>query len=258
MEDEATGIPLFSRRTMLAAGACGMASVSTKLAAAAPTIRALAFDAFPIFDPRSLAALARTMVGDRGDALSAQWSARLFGYTWLETAAGWYRGFAAIADSALRVTAEAMGIALSDRQRHILVSHYNELDVWPDVKPALQRLRDRGIRIVLLSNLSLASLQGNIRRNGLERYFEPPLSTDAVRRFKPSPMAYAMALDAFGLPKSEIGFAAFGGWDAVGARWFGYRTAWINRLGVPGEGLDMQPEVTSRGIEGALTLAGIA
>jgi len=38
-----------------------------------------------------------------------------------------------------------------------------------------------------------------------------------------------MAISAFGLKKEEIAFAAFAGWDAAGAKWFGYPTFWVNR-----------------------------
>jgi 2-haloacid dehalogenase len=51
-----------------------------------------------------------------------------------------------------------------------------------------------------------------------------------VQSYKPDPRAYALALDAFGLPREEILFAPFAGWDAAGARWFGYPTFWVNRL----------------------------
>lgn len=241
--------------TAAASGAMGWASIAE---AASPAIKAIAFDAFPIFDPRSLSALARQILGDRGDAFYAQWSTKLFEYTWLETAAGRYESFPTIADHALSATAEAMRIELSASQRAALVSHYNELGVWPDVKPALERLRAKGIRLVFLSNLSLATLRVNIERNGLQDYFEPPLSTDAVRQFKPSPKAYAMALEAFGLPKEQIGFVAFGGWDAIGATWFGYRTVWVNRLNNIMDRFDTHPEIVSQDISGVLTLAGIA
>ena len=117
--------------------------------------------------------------------------------------------------------------------------------------------RPAGVRLAFLSNLSEAALRANIRNAGIEDYFEPPLSTDRVRRYKPAPEAYQMAIDAFGLPKSAIGFAAFAGWDAVGATWFGYRTAWINRLRAPAEGLDAKPAVVSASMEGVLQLAGL-
>jgi len=127
----------------------------------------------------------------------------------------------------------------------------------PTCAPPSKKLRTAGIRLAFVSNLGADTLAANMRRNDIAHYFDPPLSTDRVRAFKPSPKAYAMAIDAWGLTRAEIGFAAFGGWDAVGATWFGYRTAWVNRLDVPAETLDVAPAITSRGIDGVLALAGI-
>lgn len=247
---------LLDRRALLAGIATTLAAPT--FARAAPTaVRAIAFDGFPIFDPRSVAAKARTMLGDRGDALAAQWSAKLFGYSWLETAAGRYQDFRTLADAALRYTGEAMNVSLSAEMRDALVGAYDELDIWPDVKPALAKLHAAGIRLAFLSNLGAGTLSANMARNGITDFFEPPLSTDRVRCFKPSPVAYGMALSAFKLPRSAIGFAAFGGWDAAGASWFGYRTTWVNRLGLPVEPLDVRPAIVSRGMDGVLALASL-
>ena len=50
-----------------------------------------------------------------------------------------------------------------------------------------------------------------------------------------------MAETAFGLPRGNIAFAAFGGWDAAGARSFGLDTFWVNRLDTPLEELGAKP-----------------
>jgi len=63
------------------------------------------------------------------------------------------------------------------------------------------------------------------------------LSTDRVKAYKPDPRAYQMGLDAFGLKPDQILFAAFAGWDAAGAKSFGYPTFWVNRQNQPGEEL---------------------
>jgi 2-haloacid dehalogenase len=47
-----------------------------------------------------------------------------------------------------------------------------------------------------------------------------------------------MAVDAPKLRREEILFAAFGGWDAAGAKAFGFPTFWVNRMGSPLEELD--------------------
>jgi hypothetical protein len=69
-------------------------------------------------------------------------------------------------------------------------------------------------------DFTTAMLDQAVKNSGLEGIFEDHLSTDRVRVFKHDRRAYRMAMSALGLRKEEIAFAAFGGWDAVGAKWF--------------------------------------
>ena len=252
---DAPGAHLVSRRWALAASA---ALLATPAKAAASPLKALAFDAFPIFDPRSITALARDLVPKQGEALATAWLAKLFATTWLLTAGDRYQDFASLAEASLRAVAETQHIDLPASSRDRLVGQFAHLDLWPDVKPALAKLKAAGTRLCFLSNLGEATLRANMQAAGLAEDFEAVLSTDRVQRFKPSPAAYRMAIEGLRLRKDEIGFVAFGGWDAVGATWFGYRTAWIDRLAAPPEPLAARPAVVSRGIDGALLLAGIA
>jgi len=52
------------------------------------------------------------------------------------------------------------------------------------------------------------------------------------------------------LKKGEIVFAAFGGWDAYGAKNFGYNTYWVNRFNLPIEQLGIEADRTSNDIAG--------
>ena len=85
-------------------------------------------------------------------------------------------------------------------------------------------------------------LEAGIRNSGLEGVFDHVLSTDRVRAYKPDPRAYRMGLDAFGLKRDQILFAAFAGWDAAGAKSFGYPSFWVNRQNEPGEELGVRPD----------------
>jgi 2-haloacid dehalogenase len=51
-----------------------------------------------------------------------------------------------------------------------------------------------------------------------------------------------MAIDAFAMRKEEILFVAFAGWDAAGAKAFGYPTFWVNRLNSTTERLGFDPD----------------
>ena len=57
-----------------------------------------------------------------------------------------------------------------------------------------------------------------------------------------------MALRAFEAPRAEIVFCASAGWDVVGAKWFGYRTFWVNRMQQPAEELGMSADGTGSGL----------
>jgi 2-haloacid dehalogenase len=66
------------------------------------------------------------------------------------------------------------------------------------------------------------------------------------RTYKPDPRAYQLGVDAFRLGREEILFAPFAGWDAAGARAFGYPTFWVNRLGLPAEELGEVPDAMGK------------
>jgi len=133
-----------------------------------------------------------------------------------------------VTEQSLVFSARARSIDLSATARDQLMQTWLTLKAWPDVAPALQQLKNAGIRMAFLSNLTETMLEAAVKNSALEGFFEPHLSTDRVKAFKPDPRAYRMGLDAFKLEREEIAFAAFGGWDACGAKWFGYPTFWIN------------------------------
>jgi 2-haloacid dehalogenase len=225
------------RRSFMTRGAAfgaGLASLGASafanraLAQGAP-IKAIGFDAFVIFDPRSVAKRVKDLLPENADALNAVWFNKIFGYSWMRTAAERYVSFNTVIEEALVFAARSVKLDLGASERHALVTAFSELSTWPDTVQGLEGLRAKNIRLAPLSNLTDDMLHANLRRNRIEQHFEFLLSTDRVRAYKPSPKAYAMGLEAFGLPKENIGFAAFGGWDAVGASWFGYPTFWINR-----------------------------
>jgi 2-haloacid dehalogenase len=216
---------------------------STASAATAPaTIKAIAFDGFPIFDPRPIFALAEEMFPGRGAELSNAWRIKQFEYTWLRTVAQRYRDFLGVIDDALVFAGHSLNLDIPDEKRKALVDGYLHMKAWPDVVPVLSKLKQAGIRLAFLNNFTPAMLEANIRSAGLEGFFEYKLSTDAVGVYKPHPRSYQMGIDAFGLKRDEILFAAFAGWDASGAKLFGYPTFWVNRQKQPLEQLDAVPD----------------
>ena len=217
---------------------------------AAPTpvrrsrFKAIAFDAFPLLDPRPVFALVEELFPGQGAALSAAWKTRQFDYTWLRAAGGHYADFWQVTEDALVYAARVTGVDLTVEKRSRLMNAYLQLKAWPDVLPVLRRLRDAGLTCAFLSNFSPRMLTAATASAGLDGLVTQALSTDAARTYKPDPRAYQLGVDALGLPKEEILFAAFAAWDAAGAKWFGYPTYWVNRARQPAEELAVTVDAT--------------
>ena len=60
------------------------------------------------------------------------------------------------------------------------------------------------------------------------------------------------SVDACGLPREQVLFAAFAGWDAAGAGRFGYPTYWVNRAQAPPEALGAPPDGVGTSLDGLL------
>ena len=248
--------------TRIAAGAVGGVSLFTRQAEAQAflpsvnQIKAIAFDGFVVFDPRSVDKRVEEQLPGRGTEFTTLWRTRQFEYCWLRTAGSRYADFWHLTDDALRYTAKSLKISLAALQHDALMDAYRNLTPWPDVRDGLAELRRRGLRLAFLSNLTAAMLDANLKAAGLSEFFEPHLTTDRVQAYKPSPRAYQMGPDSFRLQKREIAFAAFGGWDAAGAKWFGYPTVWVNRAGSPQEELDAQPDVVAKDFGSLVNFVG--
>lgn len=253
---------LTDRRVFLAqAAAAALTLASSRTPSASSTestrrsgrrIKAIVFDGFPLIDPRPVAARVEEAFPGNGERVLNVWRTRQFEYTWLRTLAGQYVDFWETTRDALVFATRSLGLALGHAERERLMHTYLELNFWPDARDVLQRLRAEGIRLAFLSNFTARMLDAAIANSGLEGMLEPHLTTDRVQAFKPDSRAYAMALKAFEMERENIVFCAAAGWDVAGAKWFGYRTFWVNRMNQPSEELGVQPDGAGSDLTGLL------
>lgn len=242
-----------TRREFLTYASAGIAAgvlVSTPLAYAASgsKIKAIAFDAFPILDPRPIFALAEQLFPGKGTELSNAWRTRQFEYQWLRALSGQYADFWQATEDSLVFASELIKLELTSDKRKQLMEAYLGLKAWPDAQAALESLKSAGMHLAFLSNATPKILDAGIKNSGFDGVFEHVLSTDKIRTYKPDPRAYQLAIDAFKLKKEEILFVAFAGWDAAGAKSFGYTTFWVNRLNLPAEQLGISPDAVGKNL----------
>ena len=237
-----------NRRTFVSttSSLAALALYRTSASHRASGIKAVAFDGFALFDATAIVPVAESLAPGRGRELVTAWRTKHFEYQWLRTLGGQYADFERTADDSLAVVAKTLGLAMSRADRQHLVEAQSALRPWADTAAAVRSLRDAGLRLCMLSNMTDAMLTTGLRRAGLASDVDLVLSTDRVRAAKPSARAYDMATAALGLPRDQIAFVAFAAWDAAGASWFGYPTAWLNKNDAPAEELGTSAQITAR------------
>ena len=146
--------------TMAAAGAATSLVPSSTLARAATSrgIKAVAFDGFAIFDPRSVFGLAEQLFPGKGAELGNAWRTRQFEYAWLRTLTGRYADFWQVTDDALVFSARLLKLDLRRSEHDELMQAYLEIKAWPDVPPVLKLLKGAGVRMAILSNFTAPML----------------------------------------------------------------------------------------------------
>jgi len=233
-----------SRRSLISAAL--VATAFPAMRTPASSLRAVAFDGIALFDPRPVEAMARETLGDRTAAFMALWRMRQFEYTWLRTVINRYADFAQVTADSLRFAEKTLGVSLGDPTRDRLVRAFFDLRAWPDVKPVLEELRRLGYSTAIMSNFTEAMLTNAIHNSGIDGLIDATLSTDRVQVFKPDARAYATAPAALSLPREQICFVAFAGWDVAGAKSFGHPVYWANRLGAMNEELGLQADFIAK------------
>ena len=205
---------------------------------AVANVEALVFDAYgTLFDVHSVTQTAEQLAPGRGAALSQLWRTKQLEYTWqssLMTSDTFPRpDFSVVTREALDFALAALAIDLPAAGRERLRSTYLDLAPFPDAAASLARLAPRPCWI--LSNGTRAMLEPLVARSGLGQYLAGVLSVDQAGIYKPSPRVYQLAELELRLPRANIGFVSSNGWDAAGAKAFGFTTFWINRAGLPVE-----------------------
>ena len=203
-------------------------------------IRGYVFDAYgTLFDVHSVVEAGRALTQDPL-ALSLAWRGKQLEYTWLRALMGRYEDFWKVTEDALRWALARLRLTATDADVERLMNAYLSLACFPEVHGVLEALAGRPRAI--LSNGSPRMLSAAVASSGLAAHLEHVLSVDAVKTYKPSPLVYALAPEALGIPAGDLLFVSSNAWDVAGAKSFGFQVAWCNRTDAPAERLGAEPD----------------
>ncbi|HKQ56775.1 MAG TPA: haloacid dehalogenase type II [Candidatus Eisenbacteria bacterium] len=209
-------------------------------------MRAMAFDAYgTLFDVFSVTTLAEELFPGRGEALAQLWRLKQLQYSLLRSLMGRHRDFWRLTEDGLVYAARSLRLDLTPDKRARLLEAYLTLTPFPDVKPGLAALRQRGLRLAILSNGEPKMLEAAARSAGIIDLLDAILSAEDVKIFKPSPRVYHLAPEHLRVNPSELGFVSSNAWDVAGAASAGLQTFWIQRRGAePAEELTFTADHT--------------
>ena len=136
-----------------------------------------------------------------------------------------------LAETATRV-AHALGWPLAFERATFLAESLPHWKPFPDTNPALERLRDAGHRLGILSNVDDDLIRATRRHFTVD--FDPVITAQQVRSYKPGHAHFLTARERLGdarwLHAAQSNFH-----DVVPANALGIPTAWVNRHGETGE-----------------------
>ena len=213
-------------------------------------IKLVVFDAYgTLFDVYSIGALADTLYPGNGSTIAAMWRDKQIEYTRLVTMSDpnglegsrYYQSFWELTRASLRYTLERLKLTQSSPAEEALMGQYAKLSCFPGNLGVLQQLQASGMETAILSNGSVEMLESAVSSAGLGGLLTKVISVDGIRLFKTSPQSYGLVLEAFPVQANEVLFVSSNSWDALGATWFGFKTLWVNRQGMPFESIGPRP-----------------
>ena len=212
------------------------------------------FDAYgTLFDVHAAVRRHADEVGPEGQLLSALWRAKQLEYSWMLTMMGRYRDFWSLTEEALDYAFARVPQANRASRQHLLDSYWN-CDVYPDVPEVIKQLKQRGAKLIILSNGTPQMLRAACRSARIEDEFDDILSVDDIKVYKPDPRVYDMVATRYRVFPDAVSFQSSNRWDAAGATAFGFRSVWINRNELPEEYNDFRPAAVLPSLTGLLTL----
>ena len=206
---------------------------------------ALVFDAYgTLFNVHSVIAVCEELFPGKGQALSQLWRSKQLEYSWLRSLTGRYVDFDQVTADALRHACHALGLAYAEPVREELNRAYRTLQPFEDAPAALRALdaMTPRPRLAILSNGAPDMLNAVVEHNHLDSMLDEVLSVDAVGIYKPDPRVYQLAADRLRIAAGRMGFVSSNGWDAAGAKAFGFTVFWVNRANGPLEELGVAPD----------------
>ena len=203
-------------------------------------IKAIIFDAYgTLFDVNSAAEKCKDKIGDKSENFANYWRTTQLEYTWLRNLMGRHKDFWQITEDSLDKSMKVFEIDSS--MKSDLLNLYKILSTFPEVKDALNILKEKKYKLAILSNGTPSLLNELVKSNNLDNIFDDVFSIEEVKAYKPDPKVYNIPINKYQIQKNEVAYLSANTWDVSAGGNYGFNPIWVNRNNNIFDNLDFKP-----------------
>lgn len=192
-------------------------------------VKSVVFDAYgTLYDVQSVSSVIHETFPKHSDVITQVWRIKQLEYSWLRSLMGRYEDFWSVTRESLTFTLQQLGLGYEPGLFDQIMDKYLNLDPFPDAEATLELIRSA--KPAILSNGSPEMLEALVENTGFSSLLDAVISVDSRKIFKPSRETYALVEAELGVSPSEVLFVSSNAFDACGAKSFGMRVAWIERV----------------------------
>jgi len=204
-------------------------------------IKAIIFDAYgTLFDVNSAAEKCKDKIGDKWEGFANYWRTTQLEYTWLRSLMKLHKDFWQVTEDSLDKSMKAYEIDSS--MRNELLSLYKILSPFKEVPEVLKLLKEKNLKLAILSKSTPSLLNELVKSNNLENIFDDIFSIEEVGVYKPDSKVYNIPIKKYNIKKNEVAFLSANTWDISGGGNYGYNSIWVNRNNNTFDNLDYVPK----------------
>ena len=160
--------------------------------------KAVIFDAYgTLFDVNSAAEKCKNQIGDKWEGFANYWRTTQLEYTWLRSLMKRHKDFWKITEDSLDKSMKAFNI--NPNMRVELLSLYKKLSTFPEVNNTLKQLKNKNLKLAILSNGSPDLLNELVNSNNLTEIFDDLFSIEEVKIYKPDNKVYEIPINKYNI-----------------------------------------------------------
>ena len=159
-------------------------------------IKAIIFDAYgTLFDVNSAAEKCKDKIGDKWEGFANYWRTTQLEYTWLRSLMKRHKDFWQVTEDSLGKSMKVYEI--DTFMRNELLNLYKILSPFKEVPQVLKSLKEKNLKLAILSNGSPSLLNELVNSNNLENMFDDLFSVEEVGIYKPDNRVYDIPIKKY-------------------------------------------------------------